>query len=142
VKKKLDEREKNRGAVGQVLGLAGITGRTKMLRPEACLGATDRCKALILRGLIGAKFGPRFAMPYRMNIMAPEKKSRGDEQMSLAYDLFERLPDGQPMWVEAVASIDDALTLIGNLAASRGRSPKDFFVYDVRQGAMVAVPKA
>jgi len=62
--------------------------------------------------------------------------------MSLAYDLFERLPDGQPVWVKAVASIDDARTLIGSLAASRGRAAKDFFVYDVRRGAEIAVPEA
>ena len=59
--------------------------------------------------------------------------------MSMAYDLFERLPDGQPMWVKAVSSVEDARELIVNLVASRGRAPKDFFVYDVRRGAVVTV---
>lgn len=61
--------------------------------------------------------------------------------MSLAYDLFERLPDGQPLWVKAVASIDDARATIVSLVASRGRAPKDFFVFDVKRGAVVAVPE-
>jgi len=60
--------------------------------------------------------------------------------MSLAYDLFERLPDGQPMWVKAVASIEDARTLIMKLVVSRGAAAKDFFVYDVKRGAVVGVP--
>ncbi len=62
--------------------------------------------------------------------------------MSLAYDLFERLPDGQPMWVKAVASIEDARTLIMKLVVSRGAATKDFFVYDVKRGAVVGVPDA
>jgi hypothetical protein len=74
-------------------------------------------------------------------MMAPEERVRGGEEMPLAYDLFERLPDGQPMWVKAVASIDDARAMIVNLVASRGRAPQDFFVYDVRRGAVVAVPE-
>jgi hypothetical protein len=62
--------------------------------------------------------------------------------MSKAYDLFMRLPDGQPMWVKAVASIDDARALIVNLSASQGVTEKDFFVYDVKRGSVVAVPEA
>ena len=74
--------------------------------------------------------------------MAPDKSLRGGEEMCLAYDLFERLPDGQPMWVKAVASIEDAQAMIVSLVASRGRAAKDFFVYDVKRGAVVAVPEA
>jgi len=78
-----------------------------------------------------------------VNIMATDNKElRGGEEMSLAYDLFERLPDGQPMWVKAVASIEDAQAMIVNLMASRGRAANDFFVYDVRRGAEVTVPEA
>jgi hypothetical protein len=87
-------------------------------------------------------FGLRFATERGVKIMAIDKESRGGEEMSLAYDLFERLPDGQPMWVKAVASIEDAQAMIVNLAASSGRAAKDFFVYDVKRGAVVAVPEA
>ena len=88
------------------------------------------------------RFGLRFAIERGVKFMAADKSLRGGEEMSLAYDLFERLPDGQPMWVKAVASIEDAQAMIVNLVASRGRAAKDFFVYDVKRGAVVAVPEA
>ncbi len=59
--------------------------------------------------------------------------------MSLGYDLFERLPDGNPLWVKAVASLDEARMHILHLVASGRRTAKDFFVYDVRRGSEVAV---
>jgi hypothetical protein len=62
--------------------------------------------------------------------------------MALAYDLFERLPDGQPMWVKAVASLDEARVQIVDLVAQRGRSTRDFFVYDSRRGSVIAVLNA
>jgi hypothetical protein len=74
--------------------------------------------------------------------MALDESFFGGERMLLAYDLFERLPDGQPMWVKAVASMDDARALITNLVLSRGAAAKDFFVYDVKRGAVVGVPDA
>ncbi|HME13625.1 MAG TPA: hypothetical protein VKF79_12220 [Candidatus Acidoferrum sp.] len=61
--------------------------------------------------------------------------------MSLTYDIFERLPDGQPLWVKAVATLEEARTLIVALGRSRRRSVHDFFVYDVRRGAEVATPE-
>jgi hypothetical protein len=71
--------------------------------------------------------------------MRLEQNPHGGEAMSLAYDLFERLPDGQPLWVRAVASLDEARLQIVDLVATRGRSAKDFFVYDVRRGSVVPV---
>jgi hypothetical protein len=59
--------------------------------------------------------------------------------MSLAYDIFERLPDGQPLWVQAVATLDEARTQIVALGCSRGRSVRDFFVYDVKRASEVAI---
>jgi hypothetical protein len=81
-------------------------------------------------------------MKLRMKSLTKDKSLRGGEGMSPAYDLFERLPDGQPMWVKAVASMDDAQALIVNLIDSRGAVAKDFFVYDVKRGAVVGVPEA
>jgi hypothetical protein len=72
--------------------------------------------------------------------MAPVKKSEGEPEMiSLAYDIFERLPDGQPMWVKAVASIEEAREEIVDLGVRRGRTAHDFFVYDLRRGAEVSI---
>jgi hypothetical protein len=58
--------------------------------------------------------------------------------MSLAYDIFERLPDGQPLWVKAVETIEEARLQILALGKSRQRSVRDFFVFDVRRGLEVA----
>lgn len=94
------------------------------------------------------RFGLRFAInadvksSMAQRFMTGMDDMRGGEEMSLAYDLFERLPDGEPMWVKAVASIDDARMLIGDLVAARGRAAKDFFVYDLKRGSVVAVPEA
>jgi hypothetical protein len=71
--------------------------------------------------------------------MTPEPKSIGGREMvSLAYDIFERLPDGQPLWVKAVASLEEAREEIAALRVRRGRSALDFFVYDLRCGAEVS----
>ncbi|MGA2810335.1 MAG: hypothetical protein ABSG16_02970 [Candidatus Acidiferrum sp.] len=59
--------------------------------------------------------------------------------MSLAYDIFERLPDGQPLWVQAVGTIEEARAQIATLGRIRQRSARDFFVYDVRRGAEVTI---
>jgi len=61
--------------------------------------------------------------------------------MSLAYDIFERLPDGHPLWVKAVGTLEEARTQIVALGRSRGRNVGDFFVYDVRRGSEVATPE-
>jgi hypothetical protein len=58
--------------------------------------------------------------------------------MAMTYDIFERLPDGQPLWVKAVGSIEEARAHIVYVEVSQGRSARDFFVYDVRNGSEVA----
>jgi hypothetical protein len=108
----------------------------------------DCRKYMITNDLRRALFGLQVATKRCVRTKAEAKNENtptergGGEEMSLAYDLFERLPDGQPMWVKAVASVDDARALIGDLVDSHGRAAKDFFVYDVRRGAVVAVPDA
>lgn len=67
------------------------------------------------------------------------KAPEGETAMSLAYDIFERLPDGQPLWVQAVGTIEEARTQIATLGRIRQRSARDFFVYDVRRGAEVTI---
>jgi hypothetical protein len=58
--------------------------------------------------------------------------------MSLAYDIFERLADGHAVWIKAVASLEEARHHIINLVAVRGRTVRDFFVYDSRRGSVVS----
>jgi hypothetical protein len=67
------------------------------------------------------------------------KAPEGETAMSLAYDIFERLPDGQPLWVQAVGTIEEARAQIATLGRIRQRSARDFFVYDVRRGAEVTI---
>jgi hypothetical protein len=57
--------------------------------------------------------------------------------MSLPYDIFERLPDGQPVWIKAVASLDEAWRQIIDLLAVSDRTDRNFFVYDSRSGSIV-----
>jgi hypothetical protein len=57
--------------------------------------------------------------------------------MSLAYDIFERLPEGEAQWIAAVASLDEARNQIIDLVAVRGRTAHDFFVFDSRRGTVV-----
>lgn len=57
--------------------------------------------------------------------------------MTLTYDIFERGPDGQPLWVRAVGTLDEARAHIMALGHSRGRSVRDFFVYDVKRASEV-----
>jgi hypothetical protein len=59
--------------------------------------------------------------------------------MVLTYDIFERLPDGQPLWVKAVGTLEEARAHIVALGCSSGRSVRDFFVYDVKRGSEVPV---
>jgi hypothetical protein len=71
--------------------------------------------------------------------MTPKQKSKGAPEMaSLTYDIFERLPDGQPMWVKAVTSLEEAREEIAALRVRRGRNARDFFVYDLRRGKEVS----
>jgi hypothetical protein len=57
--------------------------------------------------------------------------------MSFAYDIFERLPDGKALWIKAVESLDEARHQIVHLVTVRGRTTRDFFVFDSRRGAIV-----
>jgi hypothetical protein len=72
----------------------------------------------------------------------PAKSLEGETPVQLTYDIFERLPDGQPLWVQAVASLEEARAQIVLLGQSRRRSAENFFVYDVRRGAEVATSRS
>jgi hypothetical protein len=84
----------------------------------------------------------RKALNAVLSDMEFDRKEQGGDEMGLAYDVFERLPDGQPMWVKAVATLDEARGQIVDLMATRGGTAHDFFVYDVRRGAEIAVLEA
>jgi hypothetical protein len=57
--------------------------------------------------------------------------------MYSTYDIFERLPDGAPMWIKAVESLEEARNEITVLVNVNDRAPRDFFIFDSRRGSVV-----
>jgi hypothetical protein len=54
--------------------------------------------------------------------------------MDAKFDIFKKLPDGQPLWVKAVDGIEEASAQIRRLVAS---SPGEYFIYNVRNACVV-----
>jgi hypothetical protein len=50
------------------------------------------------------------------------------------YDIFRRLPDGGPIWIEAVQTLEGARARLTSLLAAQ---PGDYFVYDLFQSKIV-----
>ena len=48
--------------------------------------------------------------------------------MTATLDIFKRLPDGQPEWVEAVEGLEQAKTRLIRLSSN---FPADYFIYSV-----------
>src|ERR1700722_20254360 len=94
------------------------------------------------KGILASGVPCREALKSASFDMEFDRNMQGGEEMGLVYDVFERLPDGQPMWVQAVATLDNGRGQMVELRAARGGAADDFFVYDVRRGAEVAVLKA
>jgi hypothetical protein len=55
----------------------------------------------------------------------------GSESM---YDIFMKLPDGSPLWLEAVQGLDQARSRLASLARS---SEGDYFVYSEKSGGII-----
>jgi hypothetical protein len=56
--------------------------------------------------------------------------------MMAMFDIFMRLPDGQPVWIKAVHTLEEAELQLAQLAA---KSPGDYFIFNVHNG-QVTVP--
>lgn len=54
--------------------------------------------------------------------------------MHAEFDIFKRLPDGQPLWVKAVEGLEEARAQLARLAAS---APGEYFIYSVRLGRVL-----
>ena len=59
---------------------------------------------------------------------------RGAGPMDVKLDIFKRLPDGQPLCVKAVDSLEEARAQLARLAAS---APGEYFIYSVKQGRVL-----
>ncbi|HTZ99847.1 MAG TPA: hypothetical protein VMB02_05920 [Candidatus Aquilonibacter sp.] len=56
--------------------------------------------------------------------------------VSVTYDIFRKLPAGDPVWVEAVQGLEDAQTRLRELVALR---PGDYYIYDLGRERIVAM---
>jgi hypothetical protein len=54
--------------------------------------------------------------------------------MDAKFDIFKKLPDGNPLWVKAVDGLDEAKVHIARLAAV---SPGEYFIFNVRNGSII-----
>jgi len=54
--------------------------------------------------------------------------------MNVHFDIFKKLPDGRPLWVEAVGGLDEAKLHIGRLASA---SPGQYFLLNIRNGSII-----
>lgn len=54
--------------------------------------------------------------------------------MRSTLDIFRRLPDGQPEWVEAVEGLEQAKETLIRLTSN---SPAEYFIYSVADRAVV-----
>ncbi len=54
--------------------------------------------------------------------------------MSAKFDIFQRLSDGQPIWIKAVENLEEAKRQLSQMAAV---SPGDYFIYNSRNGRVI-----
>lgn len=54
--------------------------------------------------------------------------------MSAKFDIFKRLPDGHPVWVKAVESLEEAKRQLTQIAET---SPGDYFIFSAREGRVI-----
>jgi hypothetical protein len=54
--------------------------------------------------------------------------------MSAKFDIFRRLPDGQPIWIKAVESLEEARHQLKQIAAI---SPGDYFIFNTGNGQVI-----
>ena len=54
--------------------------------------------------------------------------------MHAKYDLFRKLPDGQPVWIKAVAGLEEAKSELGQIARSL---PGDYFIFDTGNASVI-----
>jgi hypothetical protein len=51
------------------------------------------------------------------------------------YDIFLKLPDGQPVWIKAEESLEQARMQVVKMAKD---APGDYFIFNARNGQLLA----
>jgi hypothetical protein len=54
--------------------------------------------------------------------------------MSAKFDIFKKLPDGQPIWIKAAENLEEAKRQLSQMAAV---SPGDYFIYNATNGQVI-----
>jgi hypothetical protein len=61
--------------------------------------------------------------------------SEGEATVEIKFDIFLRLPDGKPLWVEAVEGYDKAQVQVQKLVQA---SPGEYFIFNSRTGQILS----
>jgi len=54
--------------------------------------------------------------------------------MIAKFDIFMRLPDGHPIWIKAVESLEEARKQLNQLSE---RDPGDYFIFNTLNGQVI-----
>lgn len=63
-----------------------------------------------------------------------KRAQRGEATMEMKFDIFLRLPDGKPLWVEAVEGYEKAKVHVQELIQL---SPGEYFIFNSRTGQIL-----
>jgi hypothetical protein len=63
-----------------------------------------------------------------------EKLLKEVETMSAKLDIFRRLPDGNPMWIKAVESLEEARRQLVQMSET---DPGDYFIFNTINGRVL-----
>jgi hypothetical protein len=50
------------------------------------------------------------------------------------FDIFKKLPDGHPIWIKAVESLDEARRQVMQIATE---APGDYFIFNAKNGQII-----
>jgi hypothetical protein len=67
-------------------------------------------------------------------VSASDYKTSSGGSMGAKFDIFKKLPDGNPLWVKAVEGLEEAKAQLARLAAT---APGEYFIYSVRNACVV-----
>jgi len=72
--------------------------------------------------------------PWGAALLSANKITLEDVEMNAKFDIFRKLPDGQPIWVKAVEGLEEARRQLAEMATI---APGDYFIYDTRYGCVL-----
>ena len=56
------------------------------------------------------------------------------EFMDAKFDIFKKLPDGNPLWMKAVEGLEEARAQLARIARN---APGEYFIYSVRNACVI-----